>query len=81
MTTYNQCFRCGWNLHTGGGRTRDLFSCQAPHCKAHQVIMCDECLKALNPKKGLFGGSNMPDKCPVCGVGILGYVKLMIRDS
>ena len=27
--------------------------------------------KEVNPKKGLFGGTNMPKKCPVCGVGEL----------
>ena len=80
MTTYNQCFRCGWNLHTGNG-DRSLYACQAPHCKVHQVIMCDECLKEMNPKKGLFGKGIMPDKCPVCGVGILGDVRLIVRNS
>jgi hypothetical protein len=79
MSTYNQCFRCGWSLKTSGGQSRELHACSAPHCKVHNVIMCDECLKELNPKKGLFGKSNMPDKCPVCGVGILSRVRRIVE--
>jgi hypothetical protein len=76
MSTYNTCMRCGWNLHTGRGRTRSLHACQAPLCQIYQVIICDECLKAMNPNKGLFGGG-VPKKCPACGVGELAYVRLM----
>ena len=75
MSTYNACFRCGWDLKSYGG-LRKLYTCKAPHCEVHNVILCDECLKTMNPKKGLFG-ANVPQKCPVCGVGELGYVKLM----
>jgi len=79
MTTYNQCFRCGWNLKTDL-RTRKLYTCQAPHCDISGVIFCEECMKELNPKKSIFG-SSMPDKCPACGVGILRYVPLTVREA
>jgi len=74
-TTYNACFRCGYNWKNPGSKKAymQLYACQAPHCKA-EVIICEDCLKEMNPKKGLFGGSNMPDKCPVCGVGTLKHV-------
>lgn len=78
MAARNTCFRCGWNWDNWDPykekKGRSLYACQAPHCQAYNVIFCDQCLKEMNPKKGLFGGSNMPQKCPVCGVGQLSEV-------
>jgi hypothetical protein len=82
ITTYHACFRCGYSWKNTGGKKMgmQLYACQALHCKAYQAIICEDCLKELNPKKGLFGGSNMPDKCPVCGVGILARVSYKVSE-